>query len=31
MRRFARKYGEDEEYWGLVGRLHDVDYQKYPE
>jgi predicted hydrolase (HD superfamily) len=31
MRRFARKYGEDEEYWGLVGLLHDVDYQKYPE
>ncbi len=31
MRRFARKYGEDEEYWGLVGLLHDIDYQKYPE
>ncbi|MEN6298155.1 MAG: HDIG domain-containing metalloprotein [Rectinema sp.] len=31
MRHFARKYGEDEEYWGLVGLLHDIDYQKYPE
>jgi putative nucleotidyltransferase with HDIG domain len=31
MRHFARKYGEDEEYWGLVGLLHDVDYEKYPE
>lgn len=31
MRHFAKKFGEDEEYWGLVGLLHDVDYQKYPE
>ncbi len=31
MRHFARKYGEDEEYWGLVGLLHDIDYQKFPE
>jgi putative nucleotidyltransferase with HDIG domain len=31
MRHFAKKYGEDEEYWGLVGLLHDIDYQKYPE
>ncbi len=31
MRRFAVKYGEDPEYWGLVGLLHDIDYQKYPE
>lgn len=31
MRRFAAKYGEDPEYWGIVGLLHDIDYQKYPE
>jgi len=30
MRHFARKYGEDESYWGIVGLLHDIDYQKYP-
>ncbi|MCE1195454.1 hydrolase [bacterium] len=31
MRHFARLYGEDEDFWGSVGILHDVDYQKYPE
>lgn len=31
MRHFARRFGEDEEYWGMVGLLHDIDYQKYPE
>jgi putative nucleotidyltransferase with HDIG domain len=31
MRYFAAKYGEDSEYWGLVGLLHDIDYQKFPE
>jgi putative nucleotidyltransferase with HDIG domain len=31
MRHFALKYGEDPEYWGLVGLLHDVDYQRHPE
>ena len=31
MRRFAVRYGEDENYWGLVGLLHDVDYDKWPE
>ncbi len=31
MRYFARKYGEDEDFWGVVGLLHDLDYEKYPE
>ncbi|RGY99682.1 HD domain-containing protein [Clostridium sp. AM58-1XD] len=24
-------YGEEEEFWGLAGLLHDVDFEKYPE
>ena len=31
MRYFARQMGEDEDFWGLVGLLHDVDFEKYPE
>jgi len=31
MRHFAVKKGEDPEYWGLVGLLHDIDYQRHPE
>jgi putative nucleotidyltransferase with HDIG domain len=31
MRHFAAKAGEDPEYWGAVGLLHDIDYQKHPE
>ena len=31
MRRMARKYGEDEEKWGIVGIIHDLDYEQYPE
>ena len=31
MRYFARKLGEDEEYWGIVGLLHDIDFEQYPE
>ena len=31
MRYFARQLGEDEEYWGNIGLLHDIDYELYPE
>src|SRR5664279_822279 len=30
VRAYARKFGEDEELWGLVGLIHDFDYEKYP-
>jgi putative nucleotidyltransferase with HDIG domain len=30
MRAYARKYGEDEEKWAVVGILHDFDYEMYP-
>lgn len=31
MRYFAREASEDEAYWGAVGLLHDLDYERYPE
>jgi len=31
MRQMARSRGEDEETWGIVGLIHDLDYEKYPE
>lgn len=27
---YARKYGEDEELWGLAGLIHDFDYERFP-
>ena len=31
MRHFALKFGEDPELWGIVGLIHDLDYEKFPE
>lgn len=31
MKYFAEKYGEDVEKWSIIGFLHDLDYEKYPE
>ena len=31
MRYCARKRGEDEEKWGVIGLVHDLDYEQYPD
>lgn len=31
MRHFAALFGEDAEKWGIIGLIHDLDYEKYPE
>ena len=31
MRYFASKKGEDEEKWGIIGLIHDLDYEQFPE
>ena len=28
---FAKQYGYDENFWGIVGLLHDIDFEQYPE
>lgn len=30
MRAYAKSFGEDEETYGIVGLIHDFDYQRYP-
>ena len=31
MRHFAQETGEDPDFWGIVGLLHDVDFERWPE
>lgn len=31
VRAYARRFGEDENHWGLAGLLHDLDWEKFPE
>lgn len=31
MRYFAKKFGQDQEKWGIIGLIHDLDYEKFPD
>ena len=31
MRHAARQHGADEDEWGIIGLIHDVDYERYPD